>query len=331
MHPCKIVALAFACGVACGGQVEEETGPGSFAPAPFEPPPPDAVPIEASLLPVLEVPGGLAWVGRWSVQTPRPHFRPADCSGTSDGSLQLRVGAFRLMETEVTNAAYARCVDTGSCVPPAELTQATPAEPTLGDWRDPTRARDAALVDYFQARAFCRHYGGDLPTYGEWARAISAGADGFGTPAISEAYYECEHGSSDAYCSSLLAESEQSLKLPIKRAGNPLTYEWDVGPYGHRAMTGGAAEWVRSLVSRGFPYLSSQCGKILDDAGLYHDPDASESGLRMIAMMPLDGLVAARALPNGYPDTISAAQFLDPHEARYFTGFRCAFPEDTAP
>jgi len=235
------------------------------------------------------------------------------------------------MEDEVTNASYARCVDAAGCTPPTELTQATPAEPTLGDWRAPARAQDAALVDYFHARAFCRHYGGDLPTYGEWARAVSAGADDFPGRSISETYYECEHGGSDAQCPDLLAEYEQRSQLPIMRAGNPLLYAWDIGPYGHRAMIGGAAEWVRSLVSSGFPYLSNHCGEILDDAGLYRDPDPTETGLRMIAMLPLDGLVAARALPNGTPDTIGDALFRDPHQARYFTGFRCAFPEGTSP
>lgn len=324
------IALAVTLGIGCGGEIEEDTAATApSAPAPFDPPPPDAVPVDEALLPLLDVPGGLAYAGMWSVYDSAPHFQPAACDALSDGSVRLRVGTFRLMEGEVTNAAYARCVDGGACAAPAELTQLSPAEPTLGDWRDPSRAEDAALVDYFRARAFCRHYGGDLPTYGEWARAVSAGASGFANAPLSEHYFDCKHGAPDADCPELLSEWQELRRPPLKRAPSAYAYGWDRGPYGHRGLVGGANEWVRSVFVDGYP-TRTHCGQVVDDAGLYRDPDPSEVGVRVMTMLPLGGLEGAHGPLDG-PDFARYDLFLDPHQARYFTGFRCAFPEGSSP
>jgi len=73
---------------------------------------------------------------------------------------RVRLSAFAIDRTEVTQAAYARCVRRGRCTPP-----------DLG----PAAARGERLpvvaVDHEQARTYCAFVGGALPTEAQWERA----------------------------------------------------------------------------------------------------------------------------------------------------------------
>jgi formylglycine-generating enzyme required for sulfatase activity len=74
---------------------------------------------------------------------------------------------FWIMQTEVTNAQYAQCVDTGWCTPPGNERWAVPAfanYPVTG-------------VNWSQANAYAEWVGGRLPTEAEWEKA-ARGADG---------------------------------------------------------------------------------------------------------------------------------------------------------
>jgi formylglycine-generating enzyme required for sulfatase activity len=78
---------------------------------------------------------------------------------------EVQLGAYCIEITEVTNAAYAVCVDDGACAKaPAPSGFASPTQPVVG-------------VAWADADAYCTWLGGRLPTEAEWERA-AAGPDG---------------------------------------------------------------------------------------------------------------------------------------------------------
>jgi formylglycine-generating enzyme required for sulfatase activity/prolipoprotein diacylglyceryltransferase len=79
---------------------------------------------------------------------------------------RVYVRAFEIDRTEVSNAAYQRCVNRGRCFPPRE--QASLPAPA---------DHPVVQLTFAEARAYCRFAGGDLPTEAQWeyaARGSSA-------------------------------------------------------------------------------------------------------------------------------------------------------------
>lgn len=267
----------------------------------FETPPGDAVPYDDAFGPLIPVSGGYAVFGQWRLQEGRLSPFPYGCNRTkpAESSGRALVAPFRLMQREVSNADYGICVATGSCAAPdADLS----LDPDVRQWNDDAKRNKPVAAGYFAAKRFCRHYGGDLPTIGQWTRAGAGDSSDFGVAGVSARYVTCRADpSASPECAAILAASFRDRTPghtgpPYRTLPDVATTGWDKGAFGHLDMFGGAAEWTRAL----FRSLDAQyCPDGPLDSTLYASPES---------IRPVDRLGAFQVA-----DVI-------------YNGFRCAFP-----
>jgi formylglycine-generating enzyme required for sulfatase activity len=291
----------------CGGQTAEPQQPhpdaSVFGPTDASPPP--------SLGPLLDVPGGYAVEGEWELDWSAKTFRPSAqdlCART------FWVSPFRMMKFEVTAAQYEACVAEGACVPPDSIPQ-PPGVP----WSDPSRRDQPVGVSFPLARAFCQHYGGDLPSDAEWDRAAAGDhIDTFGIAPLTAQWLSCYFGdASGDVCDRLAAavhidSGSADSGPPLRDVGST---EWDVGPYGHMDLFDNASEWVRIPAGDLCSYPDGGADPVS------YAPDPSDHTI-------------TRQLANelGVPDShtyyvTSIYPYLVPiYVTGYNRGFRCAFP-----
>lgn len=332
--PAGLVAV-----VACGAVAEEPPQPTAVdrSPPGFWPPEATTGTTNAVLGDVLDVPGGRVRIGEWKFVGADRTLAAGACDAKSPASstARLRLAPFRLMRFEVSNRMYASCVTSGRCKPPDADLSNDPSGATA--WDDPRAADRPAAASQLLSRAFCRAHGGDLPTLYQWVRAAEGDDGAFGIKALTDAWVRCELGEVLPLCESLRRASwsptEIDPKPPLYRplldvAGSP----WDVGPYGHAGLFGGAGEWVRDDHSRlgPKPDCSSE-GLLADDfirASYESPPDELISVMQIgrdLALMGNLGRPEALGLVAHGTDSEPAGK------GRYFTGFRCAFPPRAQP
>ena len=135
---------------------------------------------------------------------------------------KVTLKAFAIDRTEVTRAAYARCVDAGHCKASA-VAEADGNLPVTGvDWED--------------ARAYCKFAGGRLPTEAEWEKA-ARGTDGREYPWGNDA--DCARANWGSF--------EGEGPCAGKNPGRPVavgSYPSGASPYGALDMGGNVWEWV---------------------------------------------------------------------------------------
>jgi formylglycine-generating enzyme required for sulfatase activity len=148
----------------------------------------------------------------------------------------VKVSAFCVDTTEVTNAAYAECVRDGACAPPH-----SPASETRGSYySDPSFADYPVVhVDWGRARTFCGWVGKRLPTESEWEKAARGGCE-FAAPASCGAEDERAYPWGAAVPDCATANSSGCVGDTDRAGARP----GGASPHGVQDMAGNVAEWV---------------------------------------------------------------------------------------
>lgn len=327
--------VAIGVGFACGGAVDPHI---DFGEPVFPPPLPGAEQPATTLGLLLPVPEGLIDIGPYSRSTDRttlvalrPQTGPErSCEPSEEGwTNSVAVPTFRLMEREVSNSDYAQCVSTGACSPPnVDLTADFGPG---GAWSDADRATFPVALGYQQARTFCRHYGGDLPTESQWWRAVQGPTrELFGAPFSRDAvacqdanYVRCGLSPICKDACRVWERLKETNGRPALPLVSVLATDYDLGPYGHRHLIGNASEWVRQ-VDHG------RCGYAVPERKFYDDLAVSPTP-HCLPSTPLRRVALLSFNPPGdvSGDTVclDGSGAAEPNVS-WFMGFRCAFPTE---
>jgi formylglycine-generating enzyme required for sulfatase activity len=137
---------------------------------------------------------------------------------------QVMLSGFEIERTEVTQAAYQRCIAAGACTAPQANFDptATPNQPV----------RD---VSWLQAQAYCAWLGMRLPTEAEWEKA-ARGDDMRNFP--------WGDGSPDCACANFADCGGAPLDVGARTCG--------AGPYGALDAAGNVSEWVSDWYAADF-------------------------------------------------------------------------------
>lgn len=160
--------------------------------------------------------------------------------------------SFGIDRTEVTVGAYDRCVRAGACAPPLD----PPGTPQTGIPTLPVTG-----VRWDDARDYCRHAGGRLPTEAEWERA-ARGRDGRTFPwgwVLDGRRFN--HGAAVPDCHD--ADDGFALAAPVG------SFPDGASPEGVLDLAGNVMEWVtdRAPVDADGRFMGHPVGRAVDPQG----------------------------------------------------------------
>ena len=173
------------------------------------------------------------------VLVPAGGFTMGSLTGDSDEDPPhwVALNAFWIDATEVTNSAYAACVDAGACEPPlyeflAERTEYYGSE-TYADY-------PVVYVSWQDAQTYCQWQGKRLPTEAEWEKA-ARGTD--------ERIYPWGNNEPDAS----RANYDDTSEANTSQAG---AFPAGASPHGAFDMAGNVWEWVSDWYDAGYYAVS---------------------------------------------------------------------------
>jgi serine/threonine-protein kinase len=156
-------------------------------------------------------------------------------------------GGFWMDKTEVTNAMYSLCVNSGYCSRPAKSTMYT-----LGQYYgEPTYANyPVVYVNYNQAKSYCEWAGRRLPTEAEWV-AAAQGTDGRIFPWGNSVVDGTRANVCDTNCTleELVKDGRQDTSINDGYAYTAPVGSFPAGasPYGILDMAGNVWEWTSTI------------------------------------------------------------------------------------
>jgi formylglycine-generating enzyme required for sulfatase activity len=152
--------------------------------------------------------------------------------------------AFWMDKTEVSNAMYEKCVNSGACFPPVPR-----LNPYWGKWA--YRNLPVVYANWYAAQMYCQWAGRRLPTEAEWEKS-ARGTD--------KRYYTWGNSRANPrlanYAESLIGEP-----LPADR------YPLGASPYGVLNMDGNVREWVADWYDSKYYFVAP-----------YKNPKGAETG-----------------------------------------------------
>ena len=150
----------------------------------------------------------------------------------------VKVPAFSLGKTDVTLAAYRRCVDAGTCNPAATGPRC--------NWGTDRQSHPINCVDFQQGLKFCGWIGGRLPTAVEWEYAAKGGEGRIypwgDQPVTGKRANHC-----DKNCAAEWRSQEDDLHAATSPVGS---YPEGAARWGFFDLSGNVAQWVSSYVGQ---------------------------------------------------------------------------------
>lgn len=262
-------------------------------PVPTDPPTPTPQPIITETgSRMLYIPEGIFTMG--SDESDNRDEKPAHL---------VRLDAYFIDETEVTNGAYAQCVDEGVCDPP-DSPNATYHSAYFGD--PAFEEYPVIFVSWYDADAFCQWRGARLPSEAEWEKA--AGFDSLEGLKYIYPWGDAFDGTRLNFCDTNCPRDHRDSAVNDGHQDTaPVgSYSNGFSPLGLSDMAGNVMEWV---------------------ADWYDSRAYGESG-DTNPLGPLEGdfkVIRGGSWLSPTPDvTVTARDSFDPLVTRANLGFRCA-------